>query len=80
MIKELAKQIKEYKKYVILSPIFVALESVMEIIIPFLMSFTFIIYILLSLVKNKDYPYFYYTILLNKLDGRKDIIFALYVV
>ena len=39
MIKELAKQIKEYKKYVILSPIFVALESVMEIIIPFLMSY-----------------------------------------
>ena len=39
MIKVLLKQIKEYKKYAILSPIFVALESVMEIIIPFLMSY-----------------------------------------
>ncbi len=39
MIKKLAKQIKEYKRDAILSPIFVALESIMEVIIPFLMAY-----------------------------------------
>ena len=39
MIKKLAKQVQEFKKDAILSPIFVALESVMEVIIPFLMAY-----------------------------------------
>ncbi len=39
MIKTLAKQIKEYKKDAIMSPVFVALESIMEVIIPFLMAY-----------------------------------------
>ena len=39
MIKKLAKQIQEYKKEAILSPIFVGLESIMEVIIPFLMAY-----------------------------------------
>lgn len=39
MIKKLAQQIKDVKKEAILSPIFVALETIMEVIIPFLMAF-----------------------------------------
>ncbi len=39
MIKKLAKQIQEYKRDAILSPVFVALESIMEVIIPFLMAY-----------------------------------------
>lgn len=39
MLKKLIKQIKGYKKETILAPIFVALESVMEVIIPFLMAY-----------------------------------------
>ena len=39
MIKKLMEQIKEYKKDTILAPIFVALETIMEVIIPFLMVY-----------------------------------------
>lgn len=39
MIKTLAKQVKEYKKEAILSPFFVALETVMEVLIPYLMAY-----------------------------------------
>ena len=39
IIKTLMKQIKEYKKDTILSPFFVALETVMEVLIPFLMAY-----------------------------------------
>lgn len=39
MIKKLAQQIKDVKREAILSPIFVALETIMEVIIPFLMAF-----------------------------------------
>lgn len=38
MIKTLAKSIREYKKQTVLTPIFVALEVVMEILIPFFMA------------------------------------------
>lgn len=38
MIKTLAKSIREYKKHTILTPIFVALEVIMEILIPFIMA------------------------------------------
>lgn len=38
MIKKLAKSIKEYKKESFLTPIFVSLEVVMEVIIPLLMA------------------------------------------
>ena len=38
MIKKLASYIKEYKKASILTPVFVILEVVMEVIIPMLMS------------------------------------------
>ena len=38
MIKKLARYIKEYKKASILTPVFVVLEVVMEVIIPMLMS------------------------------------------
>lgn len=38
MIKKLAKSIREYKKEAILTPIFVSLEVVMEVIIPLLMA------------------------------------------
>lgn len=38
MISTLAKQIKQYKKETILTPILVALEVVLDILIPFLMS------------------------------------------
>lgn len=38
MLKKLANYVKEYKKYVILTPIFVILEVVMEVIIPLLMA------------------------------------------
>lgn len=39
MLKTLIGQIKEYKKETILSPIFVSLETIMEVIIPFLMAY-----------------------------------------
>ena len=38
MIKKLASFIKEYKKYTILTPIFVVLEVIMEVVIPLLMA------------------------------------------
>ena len=38
MIKKLIKYVGEYKKPTILTPIFVLLESVMEILIPLLMA------------------------------------------
>lgn len=38
MIKTLAKSIREYKKQTILTPILVALEVIMEILIPFVMA------------------------------------------
>ena len=38
MIKELAKSVREYKKYAILTPICVAIEVVLEILIPLLMA------------------------------------------
>lgn len=38
MIKKLAKSIGEYKKDALLTPCFVALESVLDVIIPFLMA------------------------------------------
>lgn len=38
MIKKLAKSIREYKKESILTPIFVSLEVVMEVVIPLLMA------------------------------------------
>lgn len=38
MLKKLANYVKEYKKYAILTPIFVILEVVMEVIIPLLMA------------------------------------------
>ena len=38
MFKKLAKYVKEYKKSAILSPIFVILETIMEVIIPLLMA------------------------------------------
>ncbi|MGN1114751.1 MAG: ABC transporter ATP-binding protein [Oscillospiraceae bacterium] len=39
MVKKLLKSVREYKKETLLSPIFVSLEVVMEVIIPFLMAF-----------------------------------------
>ncbi|MBQ8040172.1 MAG: ABC transporter ATP-binding protein [Lachnospiraceae bacterium] len=38
MIKTLAKQIKEYKKDSILSPIYIAFEVVLELLLPFIMA------------------------------------------
>ena len=38
MIKELAKYIKQYKKYAILTPFMVILEIIMEVVIPYLMA------------------------------------------
>lgn len=38
MIKTLAKSIREYKKYAILSPIFVMAEVIFEVLIPFIMA------------------------------------------
>ncbi|MCX7714987.1 MAG: ABC transporter ATP-binding protein/permease [Clostridia bacterium] len=38
MIKQLAGCVRQYKKYALLSPFFVTLEVVMEVIIPFLMA------------------------------------------
>ena len=39
MIKKLLRPLKEYKKDAILAPIFVALETIMEVLIPFLMAY-----------------------------------------
>ena len=38
MIKILSKSIREYKKYAILAPIFVILEVIFEVLIPYIMS------------------------------------------
>ena len=38
MVKTLLGYVKEYKKDSILSPVFVTLEVIMEVIIPFLMA------------------------------------------
>jgi len=38
MIKELAKSVREYKKFAIMTPLIVALEVVMEVLIPLLMA------------------------------------------
>ena len=38
MIKTLAKEIKEYKKDSILSPIYIAAEVVLELLLPFIMA------------------------------------------
>ena len=38
MIKKIAKSIREYKKYAILTPISVAIEVVLEVIVPYLMA------------------------------------------
>lgn len=38
MLKTLTAQIKEYKKDSLLSPLYVVLEAVMEMIIPYIMS------------------------------------------
>ena len=38
MIKKLAKYIKQYKKDSILTPFFVILEVIMEVVIPYLMA------------------------------------------
>ena len=35
MIKTLAKSVREYKKYAIMTPIFIAFEVLMECLIPF---------------------------------------------
>ena len=39
MIKTILKSVREYKKPSILTPIFVSLEVVMEVIIPFIMAY-----------------------------------------
>ena len=38
MLNTLLKQVKEYKKSSLLSPIFVGIEVIFEMLIPFLMS------------------------------------------
>ena len=38
MIKTLAKQIKDYKKDSILSPVYVAAEVILELLLPFIMA------------------------------------------
>ena len=38
MIKTLLKSVREYKKATILTPFFVALEVVMEVLLPFVMA------------------------------------------
>ena len=38
MIKKLAKAIREYKKYSILTPLSVAIEVVLEVIVPYFMA------------------------------------------
>lgn len=38
MIKKLIKSLREYKKPTILTPLFVVVEVVLEVLIPFLMS------------------------------------------
>ena len=38
MIKTLAKSIREYKKQTILAPLLIALEVIMDILIPYVMS------------------------------------------
>ncbi len=39
MIKKLASRFREYKKYAIITPIFVAIESTLDMFIPFIMAF-----------------------------------------
>ena len=38
MVKTLLKSVREYKKATILTPFFVALEVVMEVLLPFVMA------------------------------------------
>ena len=38
MIKKLARSIREYKRDCILTPVFVVVEVIMEVLIPFLMA------------------------------------------
>ena len=38
MIRQLARSLRQYKKYAFLTPIFVLVEVVMEVTIPFLMA------------------------------------------
>jgi ATP-binding cassette subfamily B protein len=38
MIKKLLKSVREYKIYAILTPIFVMVEVIMEVVLPYLMS------------------------------------------
>ena len=38
MLKTLLHQVKNYKKASILTPVFAALESIMEVLIPFVMA------------------------------------------
>ena len=39
MLKTLLGQVKEYKKDSILSPVYVSIESILEVLIPFLMAY-----------------------------------------
>lgn len=39
MIKRILKSVREYKKVTILTPIFVSLETIMEVIIPYIMAY-----------------------------------------
>ena len=45
MVKTLLKEVKEYKKDSILSPVYVSIEAILEVFIPFLMA-------ILGLYKN----------------------------
>ena len=38
MIKTLLKEVKEYKKDTFLSPVYVSIEAILEVLIPFLMA------------------------------------------
>lgn len=38
MIKTLLKEVKEYKKDTLLSPVYVSIEAILEVLIPFLMA------------------------------------------
>ena len=48
MIKTLLNEVKEYKKDSILSPVYVSIEAILEVIIPFLMA------ILVDMVLKKE--------------------------
>lgn len=58
-LKTLLKSVREYKKDAIIGPIFVALETLMEVLVPFLMT-----YILdRGLAKNNTHDVFFYGVL-----------------